>query len=89
VKRELRLPPSRQRKIKDATHFIMVETLSGDGEKEYIQMVKETAKATWGPEAAERLGEHIERTAAAVYAVSNYPLEPGVEPVTRMRPGET
>ena len=67
----------------------MVETLSGDGEKEYIHMVKETAKAMWGPEAADRLGEHIERTAAAVYAVSNYPLEPATEPVTKMNPGET
>lgn len=63
--------------------------MSGDGEKEYIHMVKETAKAMWGPEAADRLGEHIERTAAAVYAVSNYPLEPTTEPVTRMNPGET
>jgi hypothetical protein len=64
-----------------------VKTLSGDGEREYIHMVKETAKAMWGPETAEKIGEHIERTAAAVYAVSNYPLEPAVEPVTRMRPG--
>ena len=62
--------------------------MSGDGEREYIHMVKETAKAMWGPEAAEKFGDHIERTAAAVYAVSNYPLEPGVEPATRMRPGD-
>jgi len=54
--------------------------LSGNGEKEYIQMVKETAKAMWGPEAAEKFSEHIERTAAAVYAVSSYPLEPRLEP---------
>jgi hypothetical protein len=66
-----------------------VETLSGDAEREYIHMVKETAKAMWGPEAAEKIGEHIERTAAAVYAVSNYPLEPSIEPVTRMKPGDT
>jgi hypothetical protein len=66
-----------------------VKTLSVDGEKEYIHMVKEAAKAMWGPEAADKFGEHIERTAAAVYAVSNYPLEPGVEPVTRMKPGDT
>ncbi len=65
-----------------------VEPLSGDGEREYIYMVKETAKAMWGPEAADKFGEHIERTAAAVYAVSNYPLEPAIEPVTRMKPGE-
>jgi len=62
--------------------------LSGNGEKEYIQMVKETAKAMWGPEAAEKFSEHIERTAAAVYAVSSYPLEPRLEPVTRFKPGE-
>ena len=63
--------------------------MSVDGEKEYIHMVKEAAKAMWGPEAADRFGEHIERTAAAVYAVSNYSLEPGVEPVTKMKPGDT
>ncbi len=66
----------------------MVEALSGDGEKEYIHMVKEAAKTMWGPESAEKFNEHIERTAAAVYAVSNYPLEPSVEPVTRFMPGE-
>jgi len=63
--------------------------LRGDAEREYIHMVKETAKAMWGPEAAEKICEHIERTAAAVYAVSNYPLEPSIEPVTRMKPGDT
>lgn len=61
--------------------------MSGDGEREYINMVKETAKAMWGPEAAEKFSDNIERTAAAVYAVSNYPLESDVEPVTKMRPG--
>ena len=63
--------------------------MSEDGEREYIHMVKETAKAMWGPEAAEKFGDHIERTAAAVYAVSNYTLDPGVEPITKMRPGDT
>jgi len=61
--------------------------LSGDGEREYINMVKETAMAMWGPEAAKKFSDHIERTAAAVYAVSNYPLEPEIEPATKMRPG--
>lgn len=63
--------------------------MSEDAEREYIHLVKETAKAMWGPEAAEKIGEHIERTAAAVYAVSNYPLGPDIEPVTRMKPGDT
>ncbi len=62
--------------------------MSGEGKREYIHMVKETAKAMWGPEAAEKFNDHIERTAAAVYAVSNYPLEPDVEPVTKMRAGD-
>ena len=61
--------------------------MSGNGEREYVHMVKEAAKVMWGSEAAEKFSDHIERTAAAVYAVSNYPLEPDVEPVTRMRPG--
>ena len=59
--------------------------MSRDGEREYIQMVKESARSMWGPEAATKFSEHIERTAAAVYAVSNYPLEPGVEPIVRLK----
>lgn len=59
--------------------------MSGDGEREYIHMVKETARAMWGVDEAQKFSDHIERTAAAVYAVSNYPLEPDAEPVTRMR----
>lgn len=60
--------------------------LSDDGEKEYIRMVVETARSTWGEEAAQRFMGHIEGTAKAVYEVSNYPLEASTEPVTKMRP---
>ena len=59
--------------------------MSGDGEKEYVRMVQEAARAMWGAKAAAEFSDHVERTAKAVYMVSNYPLESGVEPVTRMR----
>lgn len=62
--------------------------MSGDREKTYIRMVAETAKSMWGDEQVESFMDHLERTARAVYEVGNYPLEPGVEPVTRMRPEE-
>lgn len=60
--------------------------MSVDGEKEYIRMVAETARSTWGDEAAQQFMNHIEGTAKAVYEVSNYPLEASTEPVTKMRP---
>ncbi|MCW4049853.1 MAG: hypothetical protein NWE89_08965 [Candidatus Bathyarchaeota archaeon] len=62
--------------------------MSDDAEKDYVHMVMETAKGMWGAEEAQRIKDHVERTAKAVYAVSNYPLEPEIEPVTKMRPGE-
>jgi hypothetical protein len=63
-----------------------VTTLSGDGEKEYIRAVAETAKNMWGEEAVKGFMNHIETTAKAVYEVGNYPLEASIEPVTRLRP---
>lgn len=42
----------------------------------------------WGSEEAEKFRDHIERTALAVFDVSNYPLDPEIEPVTKLRHGE-
>ena len=47
-------------------------------------MVVESAKGMWGSAEANKFRDHIERTAKAVYIVSNYPLEPAIEPVTKM-----
>jgi hypothetical protein len=59
--------------------------MSGEGEKEYIRMVAETARRMWGEEHVKRFMDHIERTAKAVYEVASYPIEASVEPVTRVR----
>jgi hypothetical protein len=57
------------------------------GEKlRYIQDAKDSAKAIWGAEAAAELSSHIEQTMEAAYVVLNYPLDPDVEPATKMRP---
>ena len=47
-------------------------------------MVVESAKGMWGSAEANKFRDHLERTAKAVYIVSNYPLEPAIEPVTKM-----
>lgn len=60
--------------------------MSGDGEKKYVRMVAETARAMWGNEAVEKIMSHIEATAKAVYQVGNYPLDVSTEPVTKLRP---
>jgi len=63
-----------------------VNSLSGDGEKKYIRMVADTARAMWGDEAVEKFMSHIEATAKAVYQVGSYPLDVSTEPVTKLRP---
>ena len=56
--------------------------------EEYIKTATETAKALWGPE-AEQVRNHIEATAKSTHTVSNTPLKPQTEPVTKLRYGET
>jgi hypothetical protein len=58
--------------------------LSQEGEKAYIQMVLDSAKDMWGGTKVDKFRDHIERTAKAVYTLSNYPLEPVIEPITKM-----
>ena len=65
-----------------------MNTLNGDGEKDYVHMVYESAKAMWGHEAADEFKPHIEATARAVYAVSNHPMQAGEEPATKLRHGD-
>jgi hypothetical protein len=62
-----------------------VRELRGENEKRYVNSVKETAKVLWGLDAFNEVCEQIERTAKAVYAVSNYHLDIETEPVIHMR----
>ena len=62
--------------------------MNDDGEKDYINMVYESAKSMWGQEAADEFKQHIEATARAVYTVSNHPLQAGMEPATKLRHGD-
>jgi hypothetical protein len=61
-----------------------VSELSVEDEKQYVNSVNETAKALWGLDAFKEVCEQIERTARAVYAVSNYELDIETEPVVQM-----
>ncbi|MCW4012874.1 MAG: hypothetical protein NWF07_07770 [Candidatus Bathyarchaeota archaeon] len=55
---------------------------------EYTESAIKTAKALWGTE-AEKARNHIEATAKSTHTVSSTPLTPDLEPVTRLRYGET
>jgi len=56
--------------------------------EEYTESAITTAKALLGTE-AEEARNHIEATAKSTYTVSSTPLTPELEPVTRLRYGET
>lgn len=55
--------------------------MSESDEKEYVSMAVESARQMWGNEELKKIREQVERTAKAVYTVSNYPLEAETEPV--------
>lgn len=57
-------------------------------EKEYVDMVYESAKNLWGEEEAEKMRDHIEKTAGAVWRIGKQELNPGTEPVTKLRLGQ-
>ena len=57
-------------------------------QKDYIEMVYASARSLWGEEEAEKMREHIEKTAGAVWMIGKEELNAGVEPVTRLRHGE-
>lgn len=62
--------------------------MSENDEKEYINMVVETARQMWGNNELKKIRDQVEKTAKSVYAVSNYPLSPEIEPVTLPKPKE-
>ena len=57
-------------------------------ERDYIDMVYASAKDLWGEEAAERMRDHVEKTAGSVWRIGKQELKPGTEPVTRLRHGK-
>ena len=59
--------------------------MSENTEKEYVSIVVESARQMWGDEEFKKIKEQVERTAKAVYSVSNYPLESGIEPLSLPR----
>lgn len=53
--------------------------------KEYIQMMKKTAREMWGKKGAEKAGSHIEATAGAVWRIWRKEIDPMNEPATKLR----
>jgi polyhydroxyalkanoate synthesis regulator phasin len=53
--------------------------------KEYIEEMYRTAESLWGQEEAEKIRQHIESTASAVYRVGKIELSTETEPVTKLR----
>lgn len=57
-------------------------------EKDYIDIVYTSAKALWGETEAEKMRDHIEKTAGSVWRVGKIELNPDIEPVTRLWHGK-
>ena len=53
--------------------------------KEYVAMMLEAAENLWGREEAEKMQQHIEATASAVYRIGKLDLGTELEPATRLR----
>ena len=53
--------------------------------KEYIEEMYRTAESLWGREDAEKMRQHIEATASAVYRVGKLELGTEHEPATKLR----
>jgi hypothetical protein len=74
-------PSSSIGEIKSRYNIILGMT----SEKEYAEMMRDTAIFLWGAEEAEKISSHIETTATAVFRIAHVKLEPVLEPVTRLR----
>ena len=56
-----------------------------EGQREYVELMHETAMILWGQEEAEKIRNHIETTANAVYRNAEAVLPTSLEPATRLR----
>lgn len=54
------------------------------GLKEYIEEMYSAAESLWGREEAEKMRQHIEATASAVYRVGELELGTEDEPATKL-----
>ena len=52
--------------------------------EEYVEMMCRTAERLWGSDDAEKMHNHIETTASAVYRIGQLELDTKTEPVTRL-----
>jgi hypothetical protein len=53
--------------------------------EDYIELMMETARELWGDSEAEKIHKHIEKTATAVWSISQINLNTRTEPATRLR----
>ena len=53
--------------------------------EEYIESIIRTAESLWGREDAEKMRNHIEATATAVYKIGKIKLDTAIEPATKLR----
>ena len=56
-----------------------------EGQREYVELMHETAMILWGAEEAEKMHSHIETTANAVYRNAQAETPISLEPATRLR----
>ena len=56
-----------------------------EGQREYVELMHETAMILWGKEEAEKMHSHIETTANAVCINAQAMLPISLEPAIRLR----
>ena len=56
-----------------------------EGQREYVELMHETAMILWGAEEAEKIRNHIEATATAVFRNAEATIPTSLEPATRLR----
>ena len=64
---------------------MITQNMTEVSEEEYIEMVLASAVELWGDEEAEKMRDHIVKTAGAVWHIGAEGLDPSIEPATRLR----
>jgi len=67
---------------------MIFQTMTEISEKDYIDMVFASAKGLWGEAEAEKMRDHVEKTAGSVWRIGKEELNPGTEPATKLRHGK-
>jgi hypothetical protein len=55
------------------------------GLEDYIELMMENARELWGDSEAEKISKHLEKTATAVWRISQINLGTRTEPATKLR----